>query len=274
MPLVSPIDIAALSSPIPIPENTGGGFDSNTQQNYIAMAKGSGVLSPIGSGNTTQLRSGTTGGGSNMDLMPSQQFNSAAEYGSIEGEALESGGANVGGLVKTEQEVIPTDIKFATQEDEILDKKETQYDDQVSEYDDAFKGEGEIGKTALGLYDKAKDVITDSDIYKKFEESKVGQKLNEFKETGIGQRISGLGQTIDSKIKEKIEDRTSGMSGARMVKRKDRRDDRDARKDAGLKGKEKRLARKAQRKNRKSAFKDFKDNLLDDAYVDITNLEN
>ncbi len=29
MPLVSPIDIAALSSPIPIPENTGGGFDAN-----------------------------------------------------------------------------------------------------------------------------------------------------------------------------------------------------------------------------------------------------
>ena len=108
MPLVNPIDIAALSSPIPIPDNTGGGFDSNTQQNYTAMTKGSGVLSPIGSGNT-------------MDLMPSQQFNSAAEYGSITGEALESGGSNVGGVVKTEQEVIPTDIKFTTQEDELLE---------------------------------------------------------------------------------------------------------------------------------------------------------
>ena len=80
MPLVSPIDIAALSSPIPIPDNTGGGFDSNTQQNYTAMTQGSGVTNPIGSGNT-------------MDLMPSQQFNSAAEYGSITGEASVSGGA-------------------------------------------------------------------------------------------------------------------------------------------------------------------------------------
>ena len=256
MQLINPIDIAALSSPIPIPENTGGGFDSNTQENYTAMTRGSGVLSPIGSGNTTQLRSGTTGGGSNMDLTPSPEFES------ITGEALESGGANVGGLVKTEQEVIPTDIKFATQEDEILDKQETQYDDQVSEYDEAFKGEGEMGKTALGLYDKAKDT------YKDFVINSDGESvLGGFAETKIGKKI-------DHAIKEKIEDRYSGMSGARIVKRKDRKDDRDARKDAGLKGKEKRLARKAQRKNRKSAFKDFKDNLLDDAYVDITNLEN
>ncbi len=262
MPLVSPIDIAALSSPIPIPENTGGGFDSNTQQNYTAMTRGSGVSSPIGSGNT-------------MELMPSQQFNSAAEYGSITGEALESGGSNVGGIVKTEQEVIPTDIKFATQEDEILAKQEEQQEDQVNEYDEAFKGEGEMGENALELYDKAKDVISDnvtkfkdSDIYNKFEESKLGQRLNE---SGIGNRA---GQILDDRIKKRIEKRYSGMSGARIVKRKDRRDDRDARKEAGLKGKEKRLARRAQRKNRKSAFKDFKDNLLDEAYVDITNLEN
>ena len=247
MPLINPIDIAALSSPIPIPENTGGGFDSNTQQNYTAMTRGSGVLSPIGSGNT-------------MDLMPSQQFNSAAEYGSITGEALESGGDNVGGVVKTEQEVIPTDIKFATQEDENLAKQEEQQEDQVEEFGKAFEGEGEMGENALGLYDKAKDIIGGSDIggsdiYNKFEESKLGQKL-------------------DDTIKKRIEKRYSGMSGARIEKRGDRKDDRDARKDAGLKGKEKRLARKAQRKNRKSAFKDFKDNLLDEAYVDITNLEN
>lgn len=249
MPLINPIDIAALSSPIPIPENTGGGFDSNTQENYTAMTKGSGVLSPIGSGNT-------------MGLMPSQQFNSAAEYGSITGEALESGGANVGGVVKTEQEVIPTDIKFTTQEDENLAKQEEQQEDQVNEYEEAFKGEGEMGENALGLYDKAKDIIGDSVVNSDNEKI-----LEGFAETKIGKKI-------DDKIKEKIQDRYSGMSGARIVKRKDRKDDRDARKDAGLKGKEKRLARKAQRKNRKSAFKDFKDNLLDEAYVDITNLEN
>lgn len=242
MPLVSPIDIAALSSPIPIPDDTGGGFDSNTQQNYTAMTRGSGVTNPIGSGNT-------------MELMPSQQFNSAAEYGSITGEALESGGANVGGVVKTEQEEIPTDIKFATAEDENLAKQEDQYEDQVDEYDKAFKGEGEIAKDALEVYDKAKDMISDSEIYNKFAESKLGQKL-------------------DDKIQDRIEKRYSGMSGARIEKRGDRKDDRKARKEAGLKGKEKRLARKAQRKNRKSAFKDFKEGLLDESYADITNLEN
>ena len=221
MPLVNPIDIAALSSPIPIPENTGGGFDPNTQQNYTAMTRGSGVLSPIGSGNT-------------MDLMPSQQFNSAAEYGSITGEALESGGSNVGGLVKTEQEEIPTDIKFTTQEDETLDTQETQYDDQVDEYQKAFDSGTEA-------------------------------------EAKLREEESGL-QTFARRSDNFFID--EGMAAARGVKRADRKDDRKARKEAGLKGKEKRLARKAQRKNRKSAFKDFKDNQLDDAYVDITNLEN
>jgi hypothetical protein len=242
MPLVSPIDIAALSSPIPIPENTGGGFDSNTQENYTAMTQGSGVLSPIGSGNTTQLRSGTAGGGSNMDLTPPPEFES------ITGEALESGGANVGGLVKTEQEVIPTDIKFATQEDEILDKQETQYEDQVDEYQSA--------------YDKAKANEATLD-----------------EEQGAFLRFARKTQDFG------IDD---GMSAARGVKRKDRKEDRKARKgktynaETGeyektgdkLRGRAKRLARKAQRKNRKSAFKDFKDDQLDDAYVDITNLEN
>ena len=221
MPLVSPIDIAALSSPIPIPDNTGGGFDSNTQQNYTAMTQGSGVTNPIGSGNT-------------MDLMPSQQFNSAAEYGSITGEALESGGANVGGVVKTEQEEIPTDIKFATQEDETLANQEEQQEDQVDEYQKAFDSGTEA-------------------------------------EAKLREEESGL-QTFARRSDNFFID--EGMAAARGVKRADRKDDRKARKEAGLKGREKRLARKAQRKNRKSAFKDFKDNQLDDAYVDITNLEN
>lgn len=213
MPLVDPIDIAALSSPIPIPDNTGGGFDPNTQQNYTAMTQGSGVLSPIGSGNiTTPLPSPTP----------------------IEGAALTSGGANVGGLVKTEQDVIPTDIKFATQEDEILAKQEEQQEDQVDEYQSA--------------YDKAKA-----------NEATLDEEQGAF--LRFARKADDFG----------IDD---GMSAARGVKRKDRKEDRKARKDAGLKGKEKRLARRAQRKNRKSAFKDFKDNQLDDAYVDITNLEN
>ena len=265
MPLVSPIDIAALSSPIPIPENTGGGFDSNTQQNYIAMTQGSGVTNPIGSGNTMDLIQ--TRGGNTMDLMPSQQFNSAAEYGSITGEALESGGANVGGLVKTEQEVIPTDIKFATQEDEILDKQETQYEDQIDEYQKAYDGDSGEQKSIKESLEAAGEEFlaqggTATGPYSQFKAFKA------FREARKGEQ--------------------SGMSAARGVKREDRKADRKARKgktynpETGkyektgekLKGKEKRLARRAQRKNRKSAFKDFKDNLEEDALVDITNLEN
>lgn len=258
MPLISPIDIAVLSSPIPLPGKTAtpGSFNDNTQQNFTAMTQGSGVSSPIGTGNiTTPLPTSS----------PS----------TIEGKALESGGSNVGGVVKTKQEVIPTDIKFATQEDENLAKQEEQYEDQVDEYDKAFKGEGEIAKDALEVYDKAKDTIdtkikavSDTDIYKKFEESKLGQKL---KESKLGQKA---GQILDDKIKKRIEKRYSGMSGARIEKRGDRKDDRKARKEAGLKGKEKRLARKAQRQNRRSAYKDFKEDLLDESYADITNLEN
>ena len=108
MPLVSPIDIAVLSSPVPLPGESGtvspGSFGVDTQQNFSAMAKGSGVASPIGTGNvTTPLPTSSTS--------------------TIEGKALESGGANVGGLVKKEQEVIPTDIKFATAEDEQIQSK-------------------------------------------------------------------------------------------------------------------------------------------------------
>lgn len=244
MPLISPIDIAVLSSPIPLPGESGtvstGSFGVDTQQNFSAMAKGSGVASPIGTGNTT------------IPLPTSDP--SLPRSSTIEGEALESGGANVGGLVKTEQEEIPTDIKFATAEDENLAKQEDQYEDQVDEYDKAFKGEGEMMKNTLEQYDKAKE-LANSEIYNKFAESKLGQKL-------------------DDKIQDKIKDKYSGMSGARRVKRQDRKDDKQARKDAGLKGKEKRLARKAQRKNRKSAYKDFKEGLLDESYADITNLEN
>lgn len=235
MPIVSPIDIAALSSPIPLPPGTGGGFATETYDNFNAMTQGSGVTNPIGNGNT-------------MELMPAEFFNSAAEYGNIEGEALESGGSNVGGVVKTEQEVIPTDIKFATEGDEILNTQETQYDDQVDEYQ--------------GAYDKAKANEADMD-----------------EEQGAFQRFARKADDFG------IDD---GMSAARGVKRKDRKEDRKARKgktynaETGkyektgdkLTGREKRSARKAQRKNRNSAFKDFKNNQLDDAYVDIINLEN
>ena len=224
MPLVSPIDIAVLSSPIPLPGESGtvspGSFGVDTQQNFSAMAKGSGVSSPIGTGN---------------QMMPSETFNTAAEYGNIEGKALESGGANVGGLVKTEQEVIPTDIKFATAEDEQLAKQEDQFEDQVDEYKEAF------------------DSGTEAEA-----------KLRE-EESGF--------QTFARKASQDNIFTDEGMAKARGVKRADRRADRQARKDAGLTGKAKRKARKAQRQQRRDAFKAFKDELDLEAQQAASDLE-
>ena len=52
---VDPIDIAVLSSPIPLPRESStispGSFNTSTQQNFTAMTRGSGVTSPIGTGN-------------------------------------------------------------------------------------------------------------------------------------------------------------------------------------------------------------------------------
>jgi hypothetical protein len=224
MPLVSPIDIAVLSSPIPLPGETStvtpGSFDASTQQNFTAITKGSGVTSPIGTGN---------------EMMPSQTFNTAAEYGNIEGKALESGGANVGGLVKTEQEVIPTDIKFATAEDEQIAKQEDQFEDQVDEYKEAF------------------DSGTEAEA-----------KLREDE--------SGL-QTFARRYSQENIFVDPGMERARGVKRADRKADRKARKEAGLTGKAKRKARKAQRQQRRDSFKAFKDELDLEAQQVASNLE-
>jgi hypothetical protein len=194
-------------------------FGIDTQQNIQAMTSGSGVTSPIGTGNVMTPVAGQLEGGS-----------------TITGAALESGGANVGGVVQqAPKEDLETKLDFASLEDQKIAAQEKAQQGQADEFMKAYKGEGEMGKTALGLYDKAKG----ESVFDGFAETKIGKK-------------------IDDKIKEKIEDRYSGMSGARIVKRKDRKDDRDARKEAGLKGSEKRAMRKAQRKSRRSAFKDFK----------------
>lgn len=224
MPLVSPIDIAVLSSPIPLPGESGtvspGNFGVDTQQNFSAMARGSGVSSPIGTGN---------------QMMPSQTFNEAAEYGSIEGKALESGGANVGGLVKTEQDVIPTELEFVTAEDEQIAKQEDQFEDQVDEYKEAF------------------DAGTEAEA-----------KLRE-DETGL--------QTFARRYSQDNIFADPGMARARGVKRADRKADRKARKEAGLTGKAKRRARKAQRQQRKDSFKAFKDQLDLEAQQAASDLE-
>jgi len=225
MPLVSPIDIAVLSSPIPLPGESGtvspGNFGVDTKQNFSAMAKGSGVASPIGTGNVTTP-------------LPTSDP-SLPRSSSIEGEALESGGANVGGVVKTEQEVIPTDIKFATAEDEQLAKQEDQFEDQVDEYKEAFDSGTEA-------------------------------------EAKLREEESGL-QTFARRYSEDNIFADPGMAKARGVKRADRKADRKARKEAGLTGKAKRKARKAQRQQRRDAFKAFKDELDLEAQEAASNLE-
>jgi len=227
MPLVSPIDIAVLSSPIPLPGESGtvspGSFGVDTQQNFSAMAKGSGVSSPIGTGNTTTP-------------LPTSDP-SLPRSSTIEGEALESGGANVGGLVKTEQDVIPTDIEFATAEDEQMAKREDQFEEQVDEYKEAFdsgtEAEAKLREDESGL--------------QTFARKAEGGLLNLF--------------------------RDEGMAKARGAKKSDRKADRKARKEAGLTGKAKRRARKAQRQQRRDAFKAFKDELDLEAQQAASDLE-
>lgn len=225
MPLVSPIDIAVLSSPLPLPGESGtvspGSFGVDTQKNFTAMTQGSGVTSPIGTGNRSTP-------------LPTSDP-SLPRSSTIEGKALESGGANVGGLVKTEQDVIPTDIKFATAEDEQIQKREDQFQEQVDEYKDAF------------------DSGTEAEA-----------KLRE-QETGF--------QTFARKASQDNIFTDEGMAKARGVKRADRRADREARKEAGLTGKAKRRARKAQRQQRRDAFKAFKDQLDLEAQQAASDLE-
>ena len=220
MPLVSPIAIAVLSSPIPLPGESGtvspGSFGVDTQQNFSAMARGSGVASPIGTGNvTTPLPTSSTS--------------------TIEGEALESGGANVGGLVKTEQDVIPTELEFTTAEDEKIAKQEDQFEEQIDEYKEAF------------------DAGTEAEA-----------KLRE-DETGL--------QTFARRYSQDNIFADPGMARARGVKRADRKADRKARKEAGLTGKAKRKARKAQRQQRRDAFKAFKGELDLEAQQTASDLE-
>jgi hypothetical protein len=223
MPLVNPIDIAVLSSPVALPGESGtvspSSFGTNTQQNFTAMTQGSGVTSPIGTGNVTTP-------------LPTSDP-SLPRSSTIEGKALESGGANVGGLVKTEQEVIPTEIEFATAEDEQIAKKEDQFEEQVDEYKEAF----------------------DSG-------TKAEAKLQE-EETGL--------HTFARQADKFFVD--EGMSKARRSKRADRKADRKARKEAGLTGKAKRRARKAQRQQRKDAFKAFKDEIDLEAQQVASDLE-
>jgi hypothetical protein len=202
------------------------------------MTRGSGVTSPIGTGN---------------QMMPVSQLGIEGQaYGPITGKALESGGANVGGLVKTEQEVIPTDIKFATAEDEKIQKQEDQFEEQVDEYKAAFEGEGAEKKSFKEALESAGE---------------------EFLAHGGTQTGPYSGYKAIKAFRDARRGEQSGMSAARDVKRADRKADRAARKKAGLKGKEKRAVRKAQRQQRRDAFKAFKDQIDLEALETASNFE-
>lgn len=263
MPLVSPIDIAVLSSPVPLPGESGtvspGSFGVNTQQNFSAMTRGSGVTSPIGTGN---------------QMMPvSTPSNEAQASGSITGAALESGGANVGGVVQqAPKDDFTTKVEFATYADQQADMADKALQAQTDEYMAAYKEgdtsqqtqDGKSGKTDVervgdAIIEGATDKIKAYDTA--LESGIVGDEYKAAKE-GIKKAADKLGVTdkldeFKAYRQQKKEEREKGMSGARRVKRADRRADRKARKS--LSGSEKRAMRKAQRKQRRAAFKQFKE---------------
>ncbi len=135
MPIVSPIDIAVLSSPVPIPSATGGGFSSDIYDNFSAISSRSGVSSPIGTGN---------------QMLP-------VSFAGIEGEAAESGGANVGGVVKTEQDVIPTELEFTTADEEQEAADIAEYEGLVDDYEDAYDDTGMRGARDVKAEDRQDD---------------------------------------------------------------------------------------------------------------------
>lgn len=235
MPLVSPIDIAVLSSPIPMPGETGtiapSSFGTDTQQNIQAMTSGSGVTSPIGTGNIMtpvagQLESGST----------------------ITGAALESGGANVGGVVQqAPKEDLETKLEFASLEDQKIAAQEKAQEEQADEFMKAYEE---------GVSTKREELLDEGvDKAEKIYDSLSDKNKERLSKLGLDSEKIGVGL---ERVGDILGGEKTGMRAARTVKRKDRRADRKARKEAGLKGSEKRAMRKAQRKSRRSAFKDFK----------------
>lgn len=241
---ISPIDIAVLSSPIPLPRETGtiapNSFGTGTQQNIQAITKGSGVTSPIGTGNQ-------------MTPMPTSSIGNTGQlYGAVTGAALESGGANVGGLVdQGPKEDLETKLEFASLEDQKQAAQEKKQEEQAKEYMKAFEEGASNKRTELideGV-EKTKEAYDRLSDKNKERLDKIGLDAEK-----VGEGLERVGELI---TKYTGGDKT-GMSGARTVKRQDRRADRKARKKAGLKGSEKRAVRKAQRKARRAAFDEFK----------------
>tara|TARA_X000001382_G_C3113419_1_gene160695 strand:- start:160 stop:810 length:651 start_codon:yes stop_codon:yes gene_type:complete len=202
------------------------------------MTQGSGVTSPIGTGRT--MTPNIIEESSVNQTNPQMAYGAKGQGGIIEGKALESGGANVGGLVKgREKEQEEMVLKYATASDEKDVAQVEAYDEQVDDYMKAYEGENNEKKSI------------EESIESAGEEYLSGLAVNP-----LYGAYKGYKGYRDSRKGEQ-----SGMQAARDFKRKDRKADRERRKELGLKGKEKRLARKAQRKSRRSAFKDFKANL-------------
>lgn len=140
MPITSPIDIAVLSSPVPPPgpapldaaplfdQQVGNQIDFS--QVAGALTQGSGVAPPIGSGNETSI---------------------------LDPEDLDKSGANVGGLVKTEQDVIPTELEFITADEEKDAADIAEYEGLVDDYEDAYEDTGMRGARDVKAEDRQDD---------------------------------------------------------------------------------------------------------------------
>lgn len=266
MPVATPLDIAVLSSPVPVPGETGTiqgtsrTLDTQQTTNFgdvsNALTQGSGVVPAYGSGNRAQVIE------ENNPPPPPTPSSS----GTFEASDLDETGSNVGGLAKEAGAAEDTkmELEYATasgqKEAEDAEKVAEEFENQVNEYQEAFDS----------------GIVSETDTRK--ESAATGAAIG----AKIGSAVPGAGTVIGAGLgagigflagKKKGERSKSGMSGVRFAKRQDRRADRDARKEAGLKGKEKRLARRAQRKQRRDAFKEFKDNLKLQAEVNAANFE-
>lgn len=141
MPSVSPIDIAVLSSPVPLPgpapldaaplfdQQVGDQIDFS--QVAGALTQGSGVTPPIGSGNETSI---------------------------LDAGDFDKSGANVGGLVKTSQEDEPMDLKYATADEESDAMEEEEYEGLVDDYEDAYEDTGMRGAKDVKKEDRQADM--------------------------------------------------------------------------------------------------------------------
>tara|TARA_R110000787_G_scaffold60331_1_gene136895 strand:+ start:101 stop:688 length:588 start_codon:yes stop_codon:yes gene_type:complete len=146
---VDPIDLAVLSSPLDVPDGSGGGSSTGGYAEPVddsvgfedianALTSGSGVTPAIGSGNENELIGETTGG------------------------------ANVGGDIKAgalDGEIQETEMKAKTLDDVNELEKNEEIEDQIKGYEDAEAEGGKKAARQLKRKDRQDDRSARNDIF-------------------------------------------------------------------------------------------------------------